>query len=573
MVSIDGGGSFVAYSSGSAINTTGASGSVIVQARRTGGTYGCSASSWSTISTWIVAASPVSPALSSALPLSGSSICAGFNTGTVTGAAGTGGSTGAADEYQVSINGGVLYTPYNNGTAINTTGAVTSVIVQSRRTGGTYGCSASSWSTISTWTVAASPVSPALSSALPVSGSTICAGFNTGTVTGAAGTGGSTGAADEYQLSINGGVVYTPYNNGTAINTGGAVTSVIVQSRRTGGTYGCSASSWSTISTWTVGTAPVSPALSVASPVDGSTICAGYNTGTVTGAAGTGGSTGATDEYQLSINGGSLYNPYISGTAINTTGATGSVIVQSRRTGGSYGCSQSAWSTISTWTVSSPIVNPSLNAATPATGTAICAGYNGPFATINAGSGGSTGAADLFEYSINNGSNWAVYSSGSTINSTGAVTNILIRVSRSAGSYGCSSTGPVTIVTWPVASSPVSPTLSLASPANGSTICAGFITGTVTGAAGSGGSGGAADEYQVSINGGSLYNPYVNGTAIKYYRSNRKCDSTGTANSRKLWMFKYHLEYNQHMDCKFPDSKSFFKCCNSGKRNCNLCRL
>jgi len=42
---------------------------------------------------------------------------------------------------------------------------------------------------------------------------------------------------------------------------------------------------------------PVAPALDTASPSDGSTICAGFNTGTVTGAAGSGGSTGAADEY------------------------------------------------------------------------------------------------------------------------------------------------------------------------------------------------------------------------------------------------------------------------------------
>jgi hypothetical protein len=97
---------------------------------------------------------------------------------------------------------------------------------------------------------------------------------------------------------------------------------------------------------------PIAPTLNTASPVDGSTVCAGFNTGTVTGNAGSGGSTGAADEYQLSIDGGLSYNPYTSGNAITTTGATGNIIVQSRRTGGSYGCGNSAWGTICTWTLS-----------------------------------------------------------------------------------------------------------------------------------------------------------------------------------------------------------------------------
>jgi len=67
----------------------------------------------------------------------------------------------------------------------------------------------------------------------------------------------------------------------------------------------------------------------VASPASGSTICAGFNTGTVTGTGGSGGSTGAADEYQYSINGGTGYSAYTNGAAITTTGATGSVIIQS----------------------------------------------------------------------------------------------------------------------------------------------------------------------------------------------------------------------------------------------------
>jgi hypothetical protein len=257
------------------------------------------------------------------------------------------------------------------------------VVVQSRRTGGSEGCSNSSWSTICTWTAGSTPAAPTLSTASPASGSTICAGFNTGTVTGTAGSGGSTGAVDEFQYSITGGSTYYAYTNGTAITTSGATTSIIVQSRRTGGSYGCSNSGWSTICIWTVGSTPIAPTLSTASPANGSTICAGYDAGTVTGAAGSGGSAGASDEYQYSIDGGITYYAYTNGSAITTTGAATSIIVQSRRTGGSYGCLNSSWSTICTWTVGSGSITVSGSTGADGSFTSLT-NTAGAFAAINA---------------------------------------------------------------------------------------------------------------------------------------------------------------------------------------------
>ena len=193
-------------------------------------------------------------------------------------------------------------------------------------------------------------MAPTLSVASPVDGSVICAGFNTGTVTGTAGSGGGTGASDAYQYTLNGST-WNPYNSGDPIVTTGATT-VQVQGMRTAGTgSGCNATSFSTLATWTVGSTLTAPALSLATPVDGSTICAGDNSGTVLGSAGSGGSTGAIDTFRYSIDGGTTWNGYTNGAAIITTGATVSVIVQSQRSGGSYGCTASSWNTISTWTV------------------------------------------------------------------------------------------------------------------------------------------------------------------------------------------------------------------------------
>ena len=222
--------------------------------------------------------------------MSTTTICAGYSpSATIT--AGSGGSTGAADLYEYSIDNGGAWSTYTSGSAITTTGATGNVLIRVSRSGGSYGCSGTGPTTIVTWPVSSSPTAPALSSASPASGSVICAGFNTGTVTGSAGSGGSAGAVDEYQYSINGGSTYNAYTSGSAITTTGATTSVIVQSRRTGGSYGCSNTSWSTLSTWTVGSA-----MNAGSASSTPTLCVNTTltniTHTTTGATGIGSATG-----------------------------------------------------------------------------------------------------------------------------------------------------------------------------------------------------------------------------------------------------------------------------------------
>ena len=165
------------------------------------------------------------------------------------------------------------------------------------------------------------------------------------------------------------------------------------------------------------------------------------------------------DEYEVSIHGVlGTFTTYTSGSSITTTGATDTIIVRARRTGGNFGCTGSSWSTISYWPVGSATALPTLNTATPVNGTTVCIESTIPNATIHAGSGGSYGASDLLEYSINNGGTWAPYTSGADINLSGASGNVLIQVSRSGGSYGCSGIGPSNVVTWPVAPTPAAPT-------------------------------------------------------------------------------------------------------------------
>ena len=510
--SINGGTTWFTYVSGTSINTGGASTSVQIRVSRSAGSYGCTAAAPAIIATWPVSAATANPSLNTASPGNGITICEGYSPNATINP-GTGGSDGAADLYQYSINNGGAWSAYTSGDPIATTGATGNVLIRVSRSAGSYGCSATVPTTIVTWPVSTATVNPLLNVATPANGIAICEGYNGPNATITAGTGGSSGAADLYEKSIDNGVNWSAYSAGSAINTAGATGSVQIRVSRSAGSYGCSATGPTTIVTWPLAVSPVSPTLGTASPLNNSIICAGFSTGTVTGTGGSGGSAGAVNEYQLSINGGGAYSPYTSGDVINTAGATGSVIVQARRTGGSTGCTSTAWNTICTWTVSPATVNPTLNVATPANGISICPGYN-VSATITAGSGGSEGAADLYQYSTNDGGAWLAYTSGSTINTSGATGHVLIRASRSAGTYGCTATGPVTIVSWPVSSATVSPTLGTASPIDGSLICTGMNTGTVTGTGGSGGSTGATNEYQVSINGGSSYTSYTSGTAI-----------------------------------------------------------
>ncbi|MFZ4401887.1 MAG: beta strand repeat-containing protein, partial [Bacteroidales bacterium] len=227
-------------------------------------------------------------AIPSSITLSGASFGGGASTAAWSIISGGGTLSSTA---QTATPASVTYTP-----AVNYSG----IVVLRLTTNVVGGCAAISDRTI---TVISTPIAPTLGTAIPVSGTTICAGYNTGTVTGTGGSGGSNGAANEYQYSINGGSTYLAYTNGSAIITNGATNSIIVQARRTDGVV-CSNSAWSTICTWPVSSAPVSPTLSTSTPANGTTICAGFNTGTVTGAGGTGGSTGAANEYQYSINGG-----------------------------------------------------------------------------------------------------------------------------------------------------------------------------------------------------------------------------------------------------------------------------
>jgi hypothetical protein len=398
------------------------------------------------------------------------------------------------------------------GTSVPSTTAVTgqTVTIESRRNCDGLDCN-SNMNSVS-WTVVADPINPTLNTAMPSSGSQVCVG---GTVNATinSGTSGTGVCTELYQYTDNIGSSWNTYTAGaniTAIVSSIGVNGIQVRGSRNCTGNGCNANSAVVLAVWEGVAQAIAPTLNVKTP-NVTDICAGQ-TVSATITSGTLGSTGATDDYRYSIDGGTAWTTYTSGDNINTTTATGSVIIQGRRSGGSgAGCNNTAYSTLATWNVSPQIVAPILNVATPSSGTNICLGQS-VSATITAGSGG-TGASDTYEKSIDGGTSWTSYTSGASIATGSATGSVQIRVSRSAGSgTGCNATGPTVIATWPVYPQVVAPTLNIKTP-NVTDICAGqAVDATIN--AGSGGAPGAADSYEVSIDGGTSWAAYTSGSSI-----------------------------------------------------------
>lgn len=203
------------------------------------------------------------------------------------------------------------------------------------------------------------------------------------------------------------------------------------------------------------------PTLFQATPPNLTLICKDYSPAAII-TPGSGGGIGATDVYEFSKDGGISWQEYQSEAPINTAGASTSVLVRVSRTAGSWGVATDT-TVIAKWIIAPPIQSPQLNNALPAVGTFICGGYN-VSATITPGSGGSQGAADTYEFSVDNGLTWNPYTSGTPINTLNALAGIKIRVSRTGGDFGCSPIPPAVIAEWFIAPKPPAPTTQVTHP-------------------------------------------------------------------------------------------------------------
>jgi len=236
--------------------------------------------------------------------------------------------------------------------------------------------------------------------------------------------------------------------------------------------------------------------------------------------------TGGSANLTVTISGGNdpytvVYTDGMGNTATVTNYASGSNIAVSPASTSTYtlvsvtdddGCTATNAGSAVITVVADPTA-PTLNVATPTNGSTVCVGQD-VSATITAGTGG-TGCTDEYQFSINSGGAYSAYTPGAAIPTTGlAGQTVIIQTRRVCSGNGCDGAGETygTIASWTVVADPTAPTLNVATPANGSTVCVGQdVSATIT--AGTGGTG-CTDEYQFSINSGGAYSAYTPGAAI-----------------------------------------------------------
>jgi len=160
-------------------------------------------------------------------------------------------------------------------------------------------------------------------------------------------------------------------------------------------------------------------------------------------------------------------------------------------------------------------VAPTLNTATPSSGTTVCVGATVK-ATANAGSSGTGTCSNEYRFSIDGGANWSTYTLDADITAVSAGTNrVQVQARRICDGNGCDGAAEsfATIAQWSVNNDPTAPTVLSISPASGSTICFGtsvaasFQTYT-------NGTGTCVNEFQYSSDGGASWDPYIAGSSI-----------------------------------------------------------
>jgi hypothetical protein len=530
--STDGGATWSAYTSGSDLPTAGLS---MLQIRSTRTSTGTGCNTDANIAQWPVVPDPVSQTINPNLPEG--TVCEGVDL-SATFSGGSGGTGTVTDVYEFSLDGGNTWMPYTAGANITTIGHIGSNMIQIRtnRTATGPDCNTSSYNTV-IWTVAGAPVAQNIDATIPQGG--ICVGVVL-SATFSGGSGGTGTVNDVYEFSTDGGVNWTTYVPGTTISASTTGTDIIqIKTYRTSTGTGCT-NSTDNISKWSVFDLPVAQTINPNIP-NGTEICQGQ----VINATFNGGSGGAgtiTDVYEYSIDGGSIWAAYSSGTDIATTSLIGNNIVQIRtkRTATGSGCFDSGYNTMS-WSVVNGLVAQTI-VPNIAAGETVCQGQviN---ATFTGGSGGTGTVTDIYEYSTDGGTTWLSYTAGVDVSTVGLTGNdiVKIRTYRTATGTGCSSSGYNTSA-WNVVGNPIAQDIS-SNVASGSTICQGqVINATFFG--GSGGAGTVTDIYEYSTDGGLIWASYISGTDISStslsgsdvikIRTSRTATGSGCVNSQYI---------------------------------------
>ncbi len=280
---------------------------------------------------------------------------------------------------------------------------------------------------------------------------------------------------------------------------------------------------------------PTAPSLDVATPSSGTTVCVGaivkatFNTGS--------GGTSCGDEYRYTTNGGGSWTSYTPGSNITATFTGTNVIqIQTRRLCSGIGCDGDGeiWATKAQWTV---VADPTWvnNSVSPTT---LCVGGQ---VTLNASISGGSGGTVSWIRSTTSGGTGSTVTSPYTENTAGT---FYYRPIYTASVGGCNlADGTETMVS--VVADPTAPSLDVATPSNGATICIGGVV-KATFTAGSGGTG-CTDEYQYSVDGGSTWNNYTPGNNITattigtnavQIRVRRSCSGLGCDGAGTTWTVK-----------------------------------
>jgi len=414
---------------------------------------------------------------------------------------------GVGNWINYSTNPGSPYT-----ISIPTMAGITLVEIRAWRSNCTAGsgCTNTPIKTLS-WNVVPQPQRATLNTANPnlptvCRGQPVSATFNAGT--------GGVGCVDVFQYSYNNNGTWYNYTEGTDIPTTGVpltVTRVDIRANRWNCTAnaGCNATNWATLKTWTVNAQPTGPTLNTKTP-NAAAVCqsATYNV-RATWNAGTGGYLCA-DSVQYRYDGTGTWTPYPSGTNLPTQGHTLIEIRGSRRNcAAGAGCTETPWTTIASWIVTTQPIAPTLNTKTP-NANDVCSGTN-VSATFNPGSGG-VGCTDQFRYAYDGSATYYSYTPGTPISTTGH-TLVVIQGQRSNCTAGvnCTGTSWVELARWNILPPPTPPTLNNKSPdlaevCAGKAVWANFVPGS--------GGAGCSDEFEYGYDGSGSWTTYVPGTNI-----------------------------------------------------------
>jgi hypothetical protein len=462
---------------------------------RVSGGSGCAGVSAGT--TLTVVADPTAPTLNVATPANNSTICVGGTVSATFNLSSNGTGT-CTDNYRSSIDGGTTWLAYTPGaTLTSVTAGANRIQIQTSRVCSGNGCDGAgeTYATVAQWTVAADPTF----TLQPVAG-TICSGGTrvlTATVSPVTGPvytydwqeSNDNGVGDPWATAV-GGSGATTLSYTTPALTANLYHRLVVTST----TGGCTTPITSSSVLTTVVADPVAPNPGITN----ASVCRGGST--VVSSLGSGGS--GTILYQWQYNNGGTWVNTSNGTPVGftyatptatsmtittnnaLTTATGTFQFRVRVYTATSGCE--TYSNAVDFTVASDPTAPTLNVATPATGSTICIGAQ-VSATFNLSSNGTGVCTDNYQYTLTGAAPFTAYTPGALLTATSAGANrIIIQTSRTCAGNGCDGAGETfaTVAQWTVVADP-----TIATHPTATTICTGgtvSLTSTVTAGTGTG---------------------------------------------------------------------------------------